>query len=71
MEPGAKRRFSGLDRENKRDSGLWTWFLAEPFPGRRRRFREPIARHSGTKQKAPGLRRGLMLKQQGSAYRLT
>ena len=34
-------------------------------------FREPIARHYGTKQKAPGLRRGLMLKQQGSAYRLT
>jgi hypothetical protein len=25
----------------------------------------------GTKQKAPGLRQGLMLKQQGSAYRLT
>ena len=25
----------------------------------------------GTPQKAPGLRRGLMLKQQGSAYRLT
>jgi len=32
--------------------------------------RQPIAQHCGTKQKAPGLRRGLMLKQQGSGYRL-
>jgi hypothetical protein len=34
-------------------------------------FREPIAQHCGTKQKAPSLRQGLMLKRQGSAYRLT
>jgi hypothetical protein len=34
-------------------------------------FREPIAQHCGTKQKAPGLRRGLLLIEQGSAYRLT
>ena len=34
-------------------------------------FREPIALHCGTKQKAPGLCRGPLLKQQGSAYRLT
>ena len=34
-------------------------------------FREPIAQHCGTKQKAPGLRRGLLLISQGSAYRLT
>ena len=39
-------------------------------PSMRALFREPIAQHCGTKQKAPGLRRGLMLKQQGSAYRL-
>ena len=37
--------------------------LGGPFPGRRRRFREPIAQHCGTKQKAPGLRRGLFLTQ--------
>ena len=30
-------------------------------------FREPIAQHCGTKQKAPGLCRGLLLVQQGSA----
>ena len=34
-------------------------------------FREPIAQHCGTKQKAPGLRRGLLLIRQDSAYRLT
>jgi hypothetical protein len=41
------------------------------FPGRRRRFREPIAQHRGTKQKPPACAGGPCSKQQGSAYRLT
>jgi hypothetical protein len=53
--------FSGSDGENKRGCRIWDLILGGPFPGRRRRFREPIAQHCGTKQKAPGLRRGLLL----------
>jgi hypothetical protein len=68
--PWGGRRFSGLDGENKRGCRILDLILGGPFPGRRRRFREPIAQHCSTKQKAPGPRRGLILKQQGSAYRL-
>src|ERR1035438_6838438 len=60
-----------LDGENKRGFRILDLILGGPFPGRRRRFRKPIAQHCGTKQKAPGLRRGLLLIQQCSAYRLT
>src|ERR1700685_1147633 len=44
-----------------------------PFPGRRRRFREPTAQHCGTQQKAPawGWGWGSCSKEQDSAYRLT
>ena len=67
--PGGGRRFSGWTekQEGMPDFGpdFWAGFSRTPT-----RFREPIAQHCGTKQKAPGLGRGLMLKQQGSAYRL-
>ncbi len=74
--PGGGRRFSKLDGEKKRGCRILDLILGGPFPGLRRRFREPIAQHCGTKQKAPrpGLHnrsRGLLLMQQGSAYRLT
>src|ERR1700733_15273092 len=62
LDAGGGRRLSGLDEEHKRGCRISDLILGGPFPGRRRRFREPIAQHCGTKQKAPGLRRGLMLK---------
>ena len=43
--PGGGGRFSWLDRENKRGCRILDLILGGPFPGRRRRFREPIARH--------------------------
>ena len=63
------RDFSpGFGPENGGPVPGWTWktkgmpvldlILGGPFPRRRRRFREPIAPHCGTKQKALGLRRG-------------
>jgi len=52
---GGGRRFSGLDGENKRGCRILDLILGGPFPGRRRRFREPIALHCGTQQKTPGL----------------
>ncbi len=60
---GGGRRFSGLDGANKRGCRLLDLILGGPCPARRRRFREPIAQHCGTKQRAPGLRRGLFLTQ--------
>src|SRR3984885_6736571 len=71
LDAGGGRRLSGLDEEHKRGCRISDLILGGPSPGRRRRFRDPIAQHCGTKQKAPGLRRGSCSKQQGSAYRLT
>src|ERR1700733_11775046 len=65
LDAGGGRRLSGLDEEHKRGCQILDLILGGPFPGRRRRFREPIAQHCGTKEKAPGLCRGLLLVQQG------
>jgi hypothetical protein len=46
------RRFSELDGENKRECRILDLILGGPFPGRRRRFREPVAQHIA--KKAPG-----------------
>jgi hypothetical protein len=49
--PGGGRRFPGLDGENKRGCRILDLILGGP--GRRRRFREPIAQHIAVRNKKP------------------
>jgi len=67
---GGGRRLYGVGQRKQRIR-ISDLILGGPFPGRRRRFREPIAQHLRHETKAPGLRRGSRSKQKGSAYRLT